>query len=87
MSSILSRQKLCKWLSETGALWITITLCGLKGKSKFGGTQELEPVLDNEGIGFLMVIIAVIISRVERQISLMGNTASEVLCDIAQSTF
>lgn len=44
-------------------------------------------MLDNEGIGFLMVIIAVIISRVERQISLMGNTASEVLCDIAQSTF
>lgn len=83
MSSILSRQKLCKWLSETGALWIT----GLKGKSKLGGPQELEPVLDNEGIGFLMVIIAVIISRVERQISLMGNTASEVLCDIAQSTF
>lgn len=44
-------------------------------------------MLDKEGIGFLMLIIAVIISRVERQISSMGNIAFEVLCDIAQSPF
>lgn len=74
-------------LSEIGAFWVNITLCGFKGKSKLGGTQELEPVLANEGIGFLVVVIAVTISRVERQMSFMGNSASEVLCDIAPSTF
>lgn len=46
----------------------------------------LEHVLDNEGIGFL-VIIAVTTSRFERQVLLMKNIASEALCDMAQSTF
>lgn len=38
-------------------------------------------MLDNEGIGFLVVIIAVTISRIERETSLMGNIASEALCE------
>lgn len=44
---ILSPQKLCKWLSS-----ISLLLCGLKGKPKLGGSQELENVLGNEGMDF-----------------------------------
>lgn len=84
---VLSWQKLCQWLSEIAAPWITITLSGLTGKPTLGGTQEVEHVLDNEGIGFLIVIIAVATSRVERETLLVENTASEALCDMAQSTF
>lgn len=80
---ILSRQNLCKWLLEIAALWISTTPSGLKRKPKLGGTQEVEQVLDNEGIGFLIVIIAVTTSRIERETLLMENTAS----DMAQSTF
>lgn len=42
----LSWQKLCTWFSEIAAFWLSIMLCGLKGKPKLGGTQKLEPVLD-----------------------------------------
>lgn len=49
---ILSPQKLCKWLSSIAALWISLLLCGLKGKPKLGGSQELENVLGNEGMDF-----------------------------------
>lgn len=80
---ILSWQKLCKWLSEIAALWITIIFCELKGKPKLGGTQEL----DMYWIAFLVVVIGVTVTRVEREISLMEKMASEALCDIAQSTF
>lgn len=62
----LAWQKLCKWFSEIAALWITIVLCGLKGKPKLGGTQKLEHALHKEGIVSLLVIIGVTIPRVER---------------------
>lgn len=60
---ILSRQKLCKWLSEIAAPWITIALCWLTEKPKHDGAQAVEHMLDNEGIGFLILIIAVTTSR------------------------
>lgn len=53
-------------------------LCGLKGKPRLG-TQELENVLDNEGIGSLIGVIGVTTSRVEREASLMENIASRAL--------
>lgn len=86
MCPLLSWQKLWKRPLEIAALWITITLCGLEGKPKLGGTQALEHVLDNEEIGF-WVTIAVTTPRVERQTLLMKHIAPEALCDTAQSTF
>ena len=35
-------------------LWVMIVLCGFKGKPKLGGPRELENVLGNERIGFLV---------------------------------
>ena len=80
---ILSQQKRCKCLSEIAALWVTIMLCGLKGKPKLGGTQEPENVLGNEGTGFVIGGVGVTASRVERETSLMQNLASRALCDMA----
>lgn len=78
---ILSRQKLCEWLSELAALWISITPSGLKGKPKLGGTQEVEHVLDNEGLFDCNYCSDNI--QVERETLLMENTASHM----APSTF
>lgn len=40
--------------SESAVLWVMIVLCGFKGKPKLGGPRELENVLGNERIGFLV---------------------------------
>lgn len=58
-------------------------LCGLKGKPKLGGTQELQHVLGNEGTGFVIGGVGVTAARVERETSLMENLASRALCDMA----
>lgn len=43
--------------SESAELWVMIVLCGFKGKPKLGGPQELENVLGNESVGFLVGVV------------------------------